>query len=138
VTAPDMVYVEDTRVVDYTGGVVLKRPDMIITSTKIRAFLKDADADSSLDKAFADGTVKVVSTSEKIKRTRTGTSDHSEYYADEGKVIMTGGQPKLLDSVKGQTLAPKQLTWFSNDDRLIVDGVDKKAPAKSSILRKKK
>jgi lipopolysaccharide export system protein LptA len=43
VTAPDMVYTEDTRVVDYTGGVVMKRPEMIITATKIRAFLKDAD-----------------------------------------------------------------------------------------------
>ncbi len=138
VTAPDMVYVEDTRVVDYTGGVVLKRPDMVITGGKIRAFLKDADSDSSLDKAFADGTVKVVSTSDKLKRTRTGTSEHSEYYADDGKVVMSGGKPLLVDSVKGQTLAPKELTWFSNDDRLIVDGTDKSAPAKSNILRKKK
>ena len=138
VTAPDMVYLEDTRVVDYTGGVVMKRPDMTITSSKIRAFLKDADSDSSLDKAFADGTVKVVSTSEKLKRTRTGTSDHAEYYADDGKVLLEGGQPRLIDTVKGQTDAPKQLIWFSNDDRLIVDGIDKTAPAKSLIKRKKK
>jgi lipopolysaccharide export system protein LptA len=144
VTAPDMVYTEDTRVVDYTGGVVMKRPDMIITAKKIRAFLKDADSDSSLDKAFADGTVKIVSTSEKLKRTRTGTAEHAEYYADDGKVVMQGNTPKLVDSVKGplgdilkgQTAAPKQLTWFSNDDRLVVDGVDKSAPAHSIIVRK--
>jgi lipopolysaccharide export system protein LptA len=136
VTAPDMVYTEETRVVDYAGGVTMLRPEMTITSKTIRAFLKDADEDSSLDKAFADGTVKVVSTSQKLKRTRTGTSEHSEYYADDGKVVMTGGIPKLVDSVKGQTLAPKQLTWFSNDDRLIVDGVGVKNPVKS-IIRKK-
>jgi lipopolysaccharide export system protein LptA len=136
VTAPDMVYTEETRVVDYTGGVTMVRPEMTITSKTIRAFLKDADEDSSLDKAFADGTVKVVSTSQKLKRTRTGTSEHSEYYADDGKVVMTGGTPKLVDSVKGQTVAPKQLTWFSNDDRLIVDGVNVKNPVKS-IIRKK-
>ena len=88
VTAPDMVYTEETRVVDYTGGVVMKRPEMIITAKTIRAFLKDADEDSSLDKAFADGTVKIVSTSQKLKRTRTGTSEHAEYYADDGKVIL--------------------------------------------------
>ena len=136
VTAPDMVYQEETRVVDYTGGVVMKRPDMTITAKQIRAFLKDADEDSSLDKAFSDGTVKIVSTSEKLKRTRTGTSDHAEYYADEEKVILKDGEPLLVDSVKGQTRG-KQLTWFANDDRLIVDGVDKKNPAKS-IIRKKK
>ena len=49
---------------------------------------------------------------------------------------MTGGKPKLVDNVKGETLAPKQLTWFSNDDRLIVDGINVKNPVKS-IIRKK-
>jgi lipopolysaccharide export system protein LptA len=136
VTAPDMVYTEETRVVDYTGGVILKRPDMTITAKTIRAFLKDADEDSSLDKAYADGTVKVVSTSVKLKRTRTGTSEHAEYYADDGKVILNGGVPMLVDSVKGQTRAPKQLTWFSNDDRLVTDGEGAKNPVKS-IIRKK-
>ena len=110
----------------------------MITSAKIRAFLKDADSDSSLDKAFADGTVKIVSTSEKLKRTRTGTAEHTEYYADDGKVLMQKNKPKLVDSVKGQTEAPKELIWFSNDDRLIVDGVDKAEPVKSIIIRKKK
>jgi lipopolysaccharide export system protein LptA len=136
VTAPHMKYTEETRVVDYTGGVVMKRPDMVITSAKIRAFLKDADSDSSLDKAFADGTVKIVSTSEKLKRTRTGTAEHTEYYADDGKVLMQKNKPKLVDSVKGQTEAPKELIWFSNDDRLIVDGVDKDSRAHSVIVRK--
>ena len=67
------VYSDETRVVVYSGGAAMKRPDMTVTGKEIRAFLKDADQDSSLDKAFADGTVKIVSTSEKLKRTRTGT-----------------------------------------------------------------
>jgi lipopolysaccharide export system protein LptA len=138
VTAPDMVYTEETRIVDYTGGVVMRRPDMTITANKIRAFLKDADSDSSLDKAIADGTVKIVSTSEKLKRTRTGTSEHTEYYSDDGKVLMQGDTPKLVDSVKGKIEAPKELIWFSNDDRLIGDGIDMNAPAKSTVIRKKK
>ena len=135
VRAPDMVYSEETRVVVYTGGAALKRPDMTVTSREIRAFLNDADQDSSLDKAFADGTVKIVSTSEKMKRTRTGTSEHGEYYADDEKVILQGGDPLFVDSVKGQTRG-KQLTWWANDDRLLVNGVDKASPAKS-IIRKK-
>jgi lipopolysaccharide export system protein LptA len=135
ITAPDMVYTEDTRVVDYTGGVILNRPGMNIMAKSIRAFLKDADEDSSLDKAFADGTVKVVSTSDKLRRTRTATSNHAEYYADDGKVVLTGGAPMLVDSLKGQTRAAKQLTWFSNDDRLDSDGTN--ATPVTSIIHKK-
>ena len=77
-----------------------------------------------------------MSTSDKLKRTRTGTAEHTEYYADDGKVLMQRNKPKLVDSVKGQAEAPKELIWFSNDDRLIVDGVDKTAPAHSIIVRK--
>ncbi len=135
VRAPDMVYTEDTRIVVYTGGAVLKRPDLSVTAQEIRAFLKDSDADSSLDKAFADGTVKIVSTSEKLNRTRTGTSDHAEYYADDGKVILQGGEPLLVDSVKGRTRG-KQLTWYANDDRLLIDGADKDHLAKSTVRKK--
>jgi lipopolysaccharide export system protein LptA len=135
VTAPDMVYHEENRVVEYSGGVVMKRPDMTITAQRLRAFLKDADEDSSLDKAFADGTVKIVSTSEKLKRTRVATSEHSEYYADEEKVILNGGEPLLVDNLN--RTRGKELTWFANDDRLIVDGTDRKNPAKSVVHKKK-
>ncbi|HLX43503.1 MAG TPA: LPS export ABC transporter periplasmic protein LptC [Bryobacteraceae bacterium] len=136
VTAPDMVYREENRVVDYTGGVTLQRPDMVVTAKQIRAFLKDADEDSTLDKAMADGTVKIVSTSLKLKRTRTGTAEHAEYYADNEKVILQGGEPQLMDN-QGQKTRGKQLTWFANDDRLFVDGADLKNPAKSTIRKKK-
>ncbi len=136
VTASDLTYKEETRIADYTGGVVLKRPDMTITANHIRAFLKDSESDSSLDKAFADGTVKIVHTSEKLKRTRTGTSEHAEYYADDGKVVLAGGRPLLVDSVKGQTQSPTQLTWFSNDDRLIGDGEGNQRV--NSVIHKKK
>jgi lipopolysaccharide export system protein LptA len=135
VRAPDMVYTEETRIAVYSGGADLKRPDMAVTAKEIRAYLKDADQDSSLDKAFANGTVKIVSTSEKLKRTRTGTSDHAEYYADEQKVILQEGEPLLVDSVKGRTRG-KELTWWANDDRLLINGVDKANPAKSTIRKK--
>ena len=49
---------------------------------------------------------KIVSTSQKLKRTRTATSEHAEYYADDGKVVMTGGEPKLVDNVKGKPSRP--------------------------------
>lgn len=133
VRAPDLVYSDETRVAEYTGGVVLKRPDLSVTGNRIRAFLKDSGEDSSLDKAYAEGAVKIVSTAQ--KRTRTGTSEHAEYYTGEEKVILEKGDPLLVDSLKGKTQG-RQLTWFANDDRLIVNGVDKNSPAKSTIRKK--
>jgi len=136
VRAADLVYSEETRVAVYQGGTILTRPGLAVNSRELQAFLKPADADSSLDKAFADGAVKIVSTSTvgKTARTRTGTSEHAEYYADEQKVILQKGQPLLVDSARGNT-SGQQLTWWANNDRLLVDGAPSK-PAESTIRKK--
>ena len=65
-------------------------------------------------------------------RIRSGSSEHAEYYVDEDKVILEGGKPQFTDNVRGTTQGEK-LTWFSKDDRLLVNGV----PAKSVLHRKK-
>ena len=106
---------------------------MKLKSQELRAFLRDDSDDSSLDHAFADGKVEVVQT-DPSRRTRTGTSEHLEYYVDEDKVILEGGQPQMVDSRKGTTRGSK-LTWFSQDDRLLVVGADGK-PANSKLQRK--
>jgi hypothetical protein len=64
-----------------------------------------------------------------------GTSEHAEYYADEGKVILQEGEPLLVDSLRGQTRG-KQLTWWANDDRLLINGEDKSSPARTTIRKK--
>ncbi|MGH9613821.1 MAG: LPS export ABC transporter periplasmic protein LptC, partial [Bryobacteraceae bacterium] len=43
VTAPEMVYTDDTRLADYTGGALLDRPGLRVKSKEIRAFLKPPD-----------------------------------------------------------------------------------------------
>ena len=108
------------------------RPGLEVTGKELRAYLNDGDADTSLDKAFADGAVRSVSTTG--KRTRTGTSDHAEYYTSDQKVILAEGDPLLVDSLKGQTRG-QQLTWWANNDRLLVNGVETKPV--DSLLRKK-
>jgi lipopolysaccharide export system protein LptA len=136
VRAQDLVYTEETRVAVYRGGTVLTRPGLTVNSADLQAFLKPADSDSSLDKAFADGAVKIVSVSTvgKTTRTRTGTSEHAEYYADEQKVILQKGQPLLVDNVRGNTAA-QQLTWWANNDRLVGEGMASQ-PAQSTIRKK--
>ena len=132
VHAPDLIYTEDTRVAVYSGGVLLQRPDLTVIGKEVKAFLNDADADSSLNKTVSDGDVKIVSTAH--AKTRTGTADHSEYYADDGKVNLSGGRPLLVDSKEGKTQGD-QLTWWANDDRLLVNGLP--TSQVKSIVRKK-
>jgi lipopolysaccharide export system protein LptA len=136
VHASDLVYTEETRLAVYQGGVVLVRPALTVNSRDLQAFLKPADSDSSLDKAFADGAVKIVSVSTTVKpaRTRIGTSEHAEYYADEQKVILQKGEPRLVDNVKGNANG-QQLTWWANDDRLLIEGEANK-PAQGTIRKK--
>jgi len=165
VRAPDMVYSDNDRQAHYTGGATLERPDLHVKAREIRAFLKPKDDDansedpklvpvvntapkagapkpadgkgaenSSLDHAIADGDVEIIS--KQLDRTRTGTSDHAEYFTTDGRVVLTQGKPQLVDTVKGTTKG-QQLTWFSQDDRLLVNGVEKQ-PAHSLVLRKKK
>jgi lipopolysaccharide export system protein LptA len=132
VRAPDLVYSDDTRVAHYQGGAAMVRPGLTVNGKELKAYLNDKDSASTLDKAFADGAVKIVSTAD--RRTRTGTGEHGEYYTTERKVIMNGGEPLLVDSLKGQTRG-KQLTWWSNNDRLLVNGVENR-PA-DTLFRKK-
>ncbi len=126
--APELVYRDDTRQADYTGGVKLVRDKMTITAKELLAFLTPKtpghDDDSSLDHAFAEGDVTIVGVVGP-NHTRTGTSEHCEYWTNNSKVILSGGSPELKDSFKGVTRG-RQLTYFGDDDRLVVDGIDKK------------
>ncbi|MGA3185897.1 MAG: LPS export ABC transporter periplasmic protein LptC [Bryobacteraceae bacterium] len=134
VHAPELFYTDETRIAVYKGGVLLQRPDLTVTGTEVKAFLNAADADSSLNKTVADGAVKILSNDTKRVKTRTGTSDHAEYYADDGKVILSGGRPLLIDSKEGKTQGD-QLTWWANDDRLLVNGTPS-SPVKSIVHKK--
>jgi lipopolysaccharide export system protein LptA len=130
VKSPTMLYLDKERIAHYAGGAVLTRGATVVNAREIRAFLKQGD-DSSLDKAFADGDVRIVQTA--TARTRTGKSDHAEYYPADGKILLNGGQPELNDSIKGTTKG-KQLIYFANNDRLLVEGVQG-VPGESKLLR---
>jgi lipopolysaccharide export system protein LptA len=135
VKASEMVYRDKEQLAHYTGGVVLTRSTMVMNSRELRAFLKQEEkgGGSSLDRAFADGSVKIVDTTP--ARTRTGAGEHAEYYVSDAKVILNGGDPTLTDTLKGAATKGKQLTYFSDSDKLIVEGAQDQ-PVKSRILKK--
>jgi lipopolysaccharide export system protein LptA len=119
VEAQHLNYTDDNRLAIYTGGVLLNRPGMQVKSHELRAYLADSEADSRLEKAFAEGAVEIHQSSP--GRQRTGTGEHGEYYTDEQKVILRGGSPKMVDTKEGDTTGD-ELTYFADNDRLLVNG----------------
>lgn len=134
VRAAELEYNDDTRLAKYSGGATLERPDMTVKALDIHAFLRNDSNDSSLDHALADGKVEIHKKA--TDRTRDATSEHAEYFVDEDKVILEGGQPRFVDSMRGTTRGEK-LTWYSADDRLLVNGVPQE-PVKSVLHHKTK
>jgi lipopolysaccharide export system protein LptA len=133
IDAASLVYTEADRLAHYTGGVHLVRPGMDVKAAEIRAFLNDSNADSSLDHAFADGKVEIVR--KEPLRTLTGTGEHAEYYNADERIFLTGGEPVLVDSARGVTKG-RELTYYANNDKLLVNGAVKD-PVKTRVLRRK-
>jgi len=143
VTAADLVYTDSDRMAHYTGSVVLIRPGLQVKADELRAVLAQSNSDekknsgdeeqSRLENAFADGHVEIVQTTP--ERTRTGKSDHAEYYTGDERIILRGGQPQMVDSKKGYTRG-SELTYFVNDDRLLVSGGGAKERATGHLRRK--
>ena len=146
VKAASLVYTDQDRLAHYAGGVELNRPGLAVKSDELRAVLAESKSDdkgdkkdaddpepSRLEKAFADGHVEIVQTAP--DRTRTGTSEHAEYYTDDERIILRGGKPQMLDSKKGYARGG-ELTYFVNDDRLLVAGGGPKERATGHLRRK--
>jgi lipopolysaccharide export system protein LptA len=134
VRSPHLVYTDAERLAVYTGGTQLTRPNMLVKSQDLRAYLAAEGADDRLEKAFADGNVQIVQTVP--GRTRTGTAEHSEYYTDDERVILRGGQPLLVDSVAGKMQGP-ELIYRADDGSLQGNGADGN-PVQSRLIRNKK
>lgn len=125
VRSEKMIYTDTNRLAVYSGGVTLLRTALHVKSETLQAFLNDGKPvdgktpDSRIDHALADGAVEIVQSSP--ARTRVGTGDHGEYFTGEGKVTLTGGNPTLKDSKKA-TVTGQKLTYYTDDDKLIIDG----------------
>jgi hypothetical protein len=105
-----------------------------VTAREIRAWLADSGSDSRLDKAFADGSAVIVQTAKDL--VRIGSAEHSEFYMADQKVILAGGLPKLVDNKGSNTVGPLGLTYWINDDRLVLNGSE--AQPVITRLKKKK
>jgi lipopolysaccharide export system protein LptA len=134
INARSLDYRDQDRYAIYQGPVRMIRDDMDVKSRQLRAWLNESRSgseDSSLHHAFADGSVEIVQT--EPDRTRRGTSEHAEFWVAEDKMILNGGPAQLADSLKG-TARGRQLTYFSRNDSLLVEGAVTQ-PAVSKVRR---
>ena len=141
VRSQKMVYTDTNRLANYTGDVTMLRVGLTVKCATLQAFMNDGKPvdgktpDSRIDHALADGKVEIVQTV--AARQRVGTSEHGEYYTEEGKIILTGGRPHVKDSQTGEFDGEK-LTYYTNDDKLQGEGGGPKKQIEGHILRKGK
>jgi lipopolysaccharide export system protein LptA len=103
----------------------------------LKSWLNDSehDQDSRLNHAIADGKVDIVQITP--ERNRLGKGDHAEYYTDEGKIILSGTDATMTDTLKGTSTKADKLTYFTDDDKLILVA-DPKKQVKTHLVRKKR
>jgi lipopolysaccharide export system protein LptA len=122
VHAPHLVYTDADRLAFYSGGVQLDRPELRLKAKELRAWLADSGADSRLEKAFADGAVEIDGA--RKEHSYNGSSEHTEYYTGEQKVILNGGTPRMTSTTGGKatTIQQHELLYFLNDGKLVGTG----------------
>lgn len=130
ITARKLTYVDADRRARYEGGVTARSTDGVLTADHVDIFLKEMgqpgtahvtpDTPSQLDRIVATG--KVVMT----QPGRRGSGNQLTYYQDDGRFVLTGGNPVITDAEHG-TVRGDTLTFFSKDDRVLVEG-SKAAP----------
>ena len=128
-----LVYTDLDKIATYSGGADFQQPALSVKAETLKAWLNDSDADSRINHAFGDGKVEIVQAA--AGRRRVGTGEHAEYYTDEGRIQLSGGQPLLTDTLRGNTKGGK-LTYFTENERLVVDGTQQQ-PVESRVRRGK-
>jgi lipopolysaccharide export system protein LptA len=96
----------------FTGKVVAKQGDVTIFSDRMTVYYAAVQGD--VDKIEADGNVRIV------QQNRTGLGGHAVYDSREGKFILTGGNPRVMQGA--DTVSGEVITCFIDDERCSVTG----------------
>jgi lipopolysaccharide export system protein LptA len=132
ITAARLTYHDRQRRARFEGGVLVRSADGVMTADHIDVFLKASQtaagasrstaatvsgAPSQLEKIVAEGHVVVQ------QPTRRANGNTLVYTSEAGKFVLTGGPPTIMDSERG-TITGASLTFYSRDDRVLVEGGD--------------
>jgi len=134
ISSSSLDYNEKNKLMVYVGSAQLRRTNLTVSSDRLEGHLSadnGAGSQGRLKKAFAAGNVRIVEN--KGSDARRGVGQEGEYYPNESKVILTGEPASVQDGSRGRTEG-KQLTYYLDDDRLLVQGSEAE-PART--LRRK-
>jgi len=120
IRADRLEYFDLERKAVYQGHVRMETSDATLWADRLDAYLSPASSGKAgeatkLERAVASGNVTMVEPG------RRAAGERAEYFADEGKVVMTGGPPTLYDARAGFTTG-QTLTFFTAGDSLVIDG----------------
>lgn len=136
VRAPSMVYEGKGKRALFTGGARLDRPAMTVEARELAGFFREETAagrkETRLERLSADGAVVI--RSDARARRRTGRGEHAEYFLNEDRIVLSGGDPSVEDAEKGITRGAV-ITWFGRQDRMIVEN-EGAGPAVSRVKQK--
>jgi len=115
VRAPKADYSGDAGKILLSGSVTAQSAEGSISSRTLTLFLSaTANQQQKLQRAVAEGGVRIE------QNGRIGTAERGEYFAREGKFVLSGGKPALFDG-SGNTTTGRELTFFLASDTILVD-----------------
>jgi lipopolysaccharide export system protein LptA len=113
--APHLTYSGNDERVHFESGVTAESNQWRMQSRTLDIFLKSGAAgERGVDHAEAIGNVVIEQPG------RRATAERAEYFAAEGKYVLSGGQPTLVDATHGTTTG-RSLTYFVANDTILVD-----------------
>ena len=131
VTADHLVYTDEDRHSRYERNVVLRSQDMVMTAAVVDAWLLAADqvqaGQSRMERAVATGKVRLdqprraAEGAKKAVPERHGSAERAEYTQADDTLVLSGGNPIVIDEMRGATTG-RELTYHIADDRISVVG----------------
>ena len=100
------------KIAVFSGKVVAKQGDVTIFCDRMTVHYGAVQGE--VDKIEADGNVRIV------QENRTGVAAHAVYDSKEGKVVLTGGTPKVMQG--SDTVSGEIITYYIDDERSSVSG----------------
>ena len=140
VSAPEFVYDGKIKQGLYRENAHLERAGLDVRSRYLKMFFEEVPkraggTETRLEHLEADGVVDILQ--KPPGHVRRGRSEHAEYYLGEERMVLTGGQPEVTDPKRGITRGPK-ITWFSREDRMLVETLEAKDRVLSRSAKEKK
>jgi lipopolysaccharide export system protein LptA len=140
VSAPEFTYDGKTEQGFYRENAHLERAGLDVRSRFLKTFFEEVPkrgggTETRLEHLEADGAVEILQ--KPPGHARRGRSEHAEYYLGEERMVLSGGQPEVTDSQRGTTRGPK-ITWYSREDRMLVETLETKERVLSRSVKEKK